>query len=188
MGQPTGEVTNYEQAIRECDAMDAHLKGLIDKANHALAKIEEAKDAVNAVQGDHIPAQTAAATTADHEAALNLDSKTQGHSGEMVDALRASDCDAMYGSMEIVEAQIKAQIGRYEKAIADNAAKKAHLQATYADANDTVQGNLSGDSRFLGNGSGGHAVSGDPTADQYPADQDPRAARDSADAPLAGAR
>jgi flagellar biosynthesis chaperone FliJ len=165
MTTPTGEAVNYETTVAELEAQAAELRGHVDHCTQTLANVEAAKVSINNMQESYRTTQQAAATTADHLSAMNLDATTQAHAGTVVDAMPAGKVDEMYDHLEQIEEMAKERKRDAEVALASVEAELSHVQATYGDAHATVAGNLSGDASFLHSGGGSLA----PADGQLPA-------------------
>jgi hypothetical protein len=151
---PTGEVVNFETALADLDARIPQVQAQIDAADAALASIAQAKASIETLQTNYEPTAAASANAMDSKAALNLDGTTMGHAGTAVDAMPVGAVNDLYEAMEQVEQETQVRRDQAVTALASLEAEREHLIATYADANDTVAGNLGGDSRFL-DGAGG---------------------------------
>lgn len=148
---PTGEVLNYETALTEIDSQISATQERIDKATAALSDVERMKASVDEIQLNYKQSAQAAASKLDQQQALNLDGTTLGHASTTVEALPPSAVDSMLEQIEVVEQEIRHRLEQDEQALGSLQAEREHLQTTYADAHETVQGRLGGDSRFLGN-------------------------------------
>lgn len=152
MGQPSGEVVNHETHIAQIDQQIDQIKKGIDLTQAALVASREARARVDEVQAIYGPVATSAQAHTDHLAALNLDSTTQGHAAEAADALTPGKVDGYYDAAEAIEKGLEALLKALEQALASKEAERAEAVKRYADAQDTVNSNLGGDSTYLNNG------------------------------------
>lgn len=154
MTAATGEAVNYETAMAQLDAIEAAQREHLEHALAALAKVQGAKQDIADTQATYRPAAEAAGATHESLTALNLDAQTVANTGTMADAMPPNEVDSMFSSLEAMEARIKEQVANAEAALAATANARSVIVAKYGDAHATVQGELSGDSRFLGSGGG----------------------------------
>lgn len=154
MTAPTGEAVNYETTIAELTALADAQRGHLDQCTAALQQIESAKAAIGDMQDSYRASSAAAAATAEHLAAKNLDGVTLANAGQTVDAMPAGKVDEMFDQLEGMEAEAKQRLADAEIALTSTETNLQHIQVTYGDAYTTVTGNLGGDSSFLDSGGG----------------------------------
>lgn len=157
MSAPTGEAVNYETAVAELEALAREQRGHVDQCLAALQHIGAAKASIGDMQESYRASSDAAASTAEHLAAKNLDGVTLSHAGTTVDAMPAGKVDAMFDQLEAMEVEAQQRLADAEVALGATEANLRHIQATYGDAHATVAGNLGGDSSFLDGGAAGSA-------------------------------
>lgn len=148
----TGEAVNYETAIIQLDLLAEQQQVHLEHALKALEEIRAAKLAISNTQASYRPAAQAAATVHDALTALGLDSETVANTGTIADAMPPNAVDDMFARLEEMEAAAVQQVANAEAALAATAQARATIVAKYGDAHATVQGELGGDSRFLGDG------------------------------------
>jgi hypothetical protein len=152
MTAPTGEAVNYETTIAQLDALIAYLQKWLDALTAALAKLEAAKNDVTDAQDGYKQAAKAAASIQEHLAALHLDAHTLGLISAIAEAMPASAVDEVLALLEEAEVKLRSLRDNAATALEAAEAAKAHVVAQYSAAHETVQGNLGGDSRFVGSG------------------------------------
>ncbi|GAA0719702.1 hypothetical protein Drose_06005 [Dactylosporangium roseum] len=154
MTAPTGEAVNYETTVAELEALANEQRGHVDQCAAALQAIGSAKAAIGDMQESYRASAAAAASTAEHLAAKNLDGVTLANAGTTVDAMPAGKVDEMFDQLELMEAEAQQRLADAEVALAATETNLQHIQGTYGDAHATVAGNLGGDSSFLDAGGG----------------------------------
>lgn len=156
MTEPTGEATNFNSAIAEIDKLIRLLQVQYDQATVAMRAINAVDAAIDGFQLRQKQIAAAARSLADHLAALNLDSASLGPVLEAAEVLSANDVGEMLEHLEQLRAKVQKVISSCDAAIGALNAARASIVGKYADAANTVEEHLGGDSRFL---SGGDAPS-----------------------------
>lgn len=164
MTGPTGEVVNHETHIAELDATIAELRAGIDLCNAVEGTSTTLRGQVDDLQSKYGPVASAAQTRADHLQAMNVDATTTGHAAEGADALDPNAVTRYHDEAENIEAGARSLRDRLERALAAAEAERAEAIRRYADAQDTVNTDLGGNTSYLGGNSGG--ASGAPGAQQ----------------------
>lgn len=169
MSGPTGEVNNHEQHIAELDATIKELEQGIDLCNAVIGTSTTLRGQVDELQSKYGPVAAAAQTRADHLTAMHVDQTTTGHAAEGADALDPNAVNRYHDEAENIEAGAKALRERLEKALESAKAERAEAIKRYADAQETVNSDLSGDATYLGGGNGGTSTTTAPAPQPEPA-------------------
>jgi hypothetical protein len=150
---PTGEAVNYETAMAELDKLEEAQRAHLEKAQAALDDVRAAKAHISDTQATYRPAAEAATGIHESLTALNLDQETVANTGTIADAMPPNEVDVMFARLEEMEAVAQQQVANAETALAHTDVARKSIVEKYGDAHTTVQGHLSGDSRFLSGGS-----------------------------------
>lgn len=154
MTAPTGEATNYETTIAQLEALATEQRQHVEHCQAALKNVQDATAAIDNMQGSYRESSKAAGTMAEMLAALHLDGITLANAGTTADAMPPNVVDQLFSEMESLEAFLRQRLVEAEAALGATEANLKHVQSTYGDAADVVNGQLGGDSRFL-DGAGG---------------------------------
>lgn len=164
----SGEVLDHETHIAELDRTIAELEAGIDLCDVVISTSSALRGQVDDLQSKYGPVAAATQTRADHLQALHVDQTTAGHAAEGADALDPNAVARYHDEAEAIEAGAKSLRERLEKALELAKAERAEAIRRYADAQETVKNDLSGDATYLGGNGGTSTATAAPAPQQQP--------------------
>lgn len=135
---PTGEATNYEQAIVEIQRMRSHLTGMQDQVAALKQHLTGANNCVDALDAGRT---ALGAATDQYKASLeqqNVDSATVGHAGEVADALSPNSICRLIEHIDGALAELGAFVSAIDNAQSSAASTEKSLTEKYADIVDRM--------------------------------------------------
>ncbi len=157
MTTPTGEVTNFAAAIAEIDALLNLIKLQHDQAEAAMRALNLVDAAIDGMQARQKAIAQGAISLAEHLAALHVDAGSLAPIAEAAEVLTAGTVDELLEHVERLKAIVQRVITACDAATAALNKARGSLIGKYADAAQTVEESLGGDSRFLNGDNAGAA-------------------------------